>query len=115
MIDLSRTNVLPLLPDGFRPVLGDRLPAGIVGSTILAFGTADPRSAGCDGVKSPSSHLVIHYLPEGSSTPRMVALAFGGTKMWIEQQEDLIDGAPDAYSQMRRRNWFTTHPNGSAL
>jgi hypothetical protein len=115
MIDLTRTNILPMLPDGFNPELGDRLPAGIVGSTILGFGTADPSSAGCEGVKNPSRHLVIHYVPEGSSTPRMVALGFGGTRLWIERQQDLMDDAPDAYSQMRRQNWSTTPQDGSAL
>ena len=68
--------VIAKLPDFFRPHEGKDIPEGIVGATVLAFGTTDERVEG--------GGLVIDYRP-ATGEPRRLVLAFTETGMWVHR------------------------------
>ena len=79
-VDLSQVEVLPLLPNYFRPWDGDPLPDDLIGATILNFGAvAEPMD--CHG-----GGLVIDYRKPDDAVAHRVVFAHTDIAMWIEFQ-----------------------------
>lgn len=77
---LSRGDILAhagIVPKLARSTDGDDIPEGIVGATILGFGTIAWEEL--DDVC-----LVIEYAPCDGSPPRRVSLGFSELGMWVE-------------------------------
>lgn len=73
--DLSRLEVIPKLPDYFKPERGEPVPADLVGATIVQVGTfAEPYTVEGGG-------LVIDYQTAGGEVRRAV-LACSECGMW---------------------------------
>jgi hypothetical protein len=86
-LDFSRFDVISQLPNYFRPEDGDDLPEGLIGSTIVGFGTlAEPRSVHGGG-------LVIDYQRVGEQQTRRLVLACTDVAMWIAYQGIRSGGA----------------------
>lgn len=76
--NLGTEKLLAKLPNYFHPDEGFDVPADIIGSRIVSFGTfAEDRLIDGGG-------LVIEYVPSGSRATKRIVLAFGETGMWIE-------------------------------
>ena len=63
------------------------IPAGIIGSRILAFGTIP-------GSETEGGGLVIDYVPKDEARARRVTLGFNEAGMWIEDITDCSDRSP---------------------
>jgi hypothetical protein len=69
--------VLQNLPDAFYPDSGAELPEGIIGSTIVNFGTVPAAWHAAGG------GLVIDFIPDGGETVRRVVFGFNERGMWV--------------------------------
>lgn len=76
-VDLSSAELVPNLPDYFRPREGDPIPADLIGAEIVAMGTLPDRGSVEGG------GLVIDYRPAGTDAPRRVVFAFNELGMWV--------------------------------
>ena len=65
------------------------LPEGIVGSTILRFGTIAWDELRELTTPIEAAGLVIDYMPRGSASARRVALGFSEQGMWVEYQGEI--------------------------
>lgn len=72
------TDVIPNLPDLYRPNEGDKFPSSLIGSEVVGFGTTTKRVEG--------GGLVIDYRPAGSQDVKRLHLAFNELGMWIARQ-----------------------------
>ena len=73
--------VIKKLPTVLGPPEGRDVPLGLLGSEILAFGTAKKWDKRPEG-----GGLVIDYLPKGCRKARRVVLAFNELGMWVMNQ-----------------------------
>lgn len=76
--DLSRAEVLPSLPDLFRPATGQLVPDDIAGSVVVRIGGL-PQGSRVEG-----GGLVIDYVPAGTTAERRVVFGFNELGMWVE-------------------------------
>ena len=83
---LSTAEVLPNLPDWLRPDNGDPLPDGLVGATIVRFGTLQKNIA--KAAFAAGGGLVIDYRPLSSDKVRRVVLAISDRETWVVYQQD---------------------------
>ena len=70
--------LIPRLPDVFNPTKGEEIPANLIGSKIVAFGTTNERVEG--------GGLVLDYRPQKTKKVRRLVLAFNELGMWIHRQ-----------------------------
>jgi hypothetical protein len=83
IIDFVTAEILPNLPDSYRPHDGDPLPEGLAGATIVRVGTL-PQPHAVEG-----GGLVIDYRPPQSKTTRRVVFAFNELGLWVHSLSDL--------------------------
>jgi hypothetical protein len=94
--DLARLDVIPLLPFLFDPEAGGELPPGLIGSTVIKFGTVARHIVrdllpGLEG-----GGLIIHYRAAGETRTRVVALSMCEEGMWIEYPSSMNGRFPVA-------------------
>ncbi len=77
-VDLSKVKIANLLGDCFNWKRGKELPEGIIGSTILNFGTI-PEYGAVEG-----GGLVIEYKRSDTGQSKRVVLGFNELGMWID-------------------------------
>ncbi len=65
------------------------LPEGIVGSTVLGFGTIAWDELSELTTPIEAAGLVIDYMPRGATSARRVALGFSEQGMWVEYQGEI--------------------------
>ena len=67
---------------------GDKVPADLIGATILRFGCSI-------GLHMEEGGLIVEYKPRGSDGVKQLILAFNDCAMWIipEHKLDSIQGA----------------------
>lgn len=66
-----------------------KLPEGIVGATVLRFGTIAWEELGELTTPIEAAGLLIDYLPQGATSPRRVAFGFNELGMWVEYQGEI--------------------------
>jgi len=87
-VDFASADVLPNLPDYFRPHEATRFPRELIGARILRIGTlAEPRAASGGG-------LVIDYDKNGKA--KRLVLEFNDAAMWVAYQGHFGDDANPA-------------------
>jgi hypothetical protein len=89
--DLGKIPVIARIPGKFHAEEDDRLPAGLVGASILRFGTVPREVAEASSPRLEGGGLVIDYVPEGSTSPRRVAMSFSERGMRVAYQGDLAE------------------------
>jgi hypothetical protein len=90
--DLTRENVLArakIVPKLAPSTDGNDIPEGIVGATILGFGTIAWDELYDFGSPNSLGGLVIDYRPSDGSAPRRVSLGFSELGMWVEYSGEL--------------------------
>ena len=87
MLDLTKCDPTPCLPNYFRPTNGKPLPDGFVGSTIVRAGGV-PIEGAVEG-----GGLIIDFIPAGSIDSRRVILGFNEVGMWVENHAEIPDQA----------------------
>jgi len=76
--EIAKLEIIDKLPDYFQPQRGEPVPEGIIGATIVRFGTISANGQSVDG-----GGLVIDYLPSGGEQGlRRVVLGFNEVCMW---------------------------------
>jgi hypothetical protein len=83
---LAQAEIIPKLAPSTD---GDAIPDGIVGATILGFGTIAWDELYDHGSPIALGGLVIDYAPNDGSPPRRVSLGFSELGMWVEFFGDL--------------------------
>ncbi len=71
------------------------IPSGIIGSTIIGFGTIDEDQFPAWASPREQAGLVIDYIPRGSRTLRRAALGFTELGIWVQAESDLRDSEKD--------------------
>jgi hypothetical protein len=90
---LACAQIIPRLPHAFRPQDGKRIPRGLVGATIVRFGTVANEVSEASNASLEGGGLLIDYIPRGETVPRRVAMAFNDVAMWVAYQAIAADGS----------------------
>jgi hypothetical protein len=82
---LQSLNVIPLLPDWLHPSEGDALPEGLIGATVVRFGTTE-RDADLEG-----GGLIIDYQPPNNTCVMRAVFEFSELGMELTSLVALAD------------------------
>jgi hypothetical protein len=79
-IDFASAEIVAKLPDYFDPQRGPEIPTGLIGATIIGFGTLAEAGTVHGG------GLVIDYRPAVSETVQRLVLAHTDVAAWVAFQ-----------------------------